>query len=181
MQQAHAVSADDTIPQNTEGDEYMTLSITPTSTSSKLLITVNAYSQPALGLRQLCFRTQRLTLLRSQIMTMWTARWSSFHYADSQTASTIHSSSGATTSGTTHFNGFSISNTRAWRSYSVVNHHHGDRSMTYNHQAIYRAYAGVVTIRDDVGAFDADGNQVTLDLLLMLPLQSCQLKTLGAI
>ena len=35
--------------------------------------------------------------------------------------------------------------------------------MTYNHQAIYRAYAGVVTIRDDVGAFDADGNQVTLD------------------
>ena len=35
--------------------------------------------------------------------------------------------------------------------------------MTYNHQAIYRAYTGVVTIRDDVGAFDADGNQVTLD------------------
>ena len=35
--------------------------------------------------------------------------------------------------------------------------------MTYNHQAIYRAYTGVVTVRDDVGAFDADGNQVTLD------------------
>lgn len=33
---------DDTIPQNTEGDEYMTLSITPTSASSKLLIEVSA-------------------------------------------------------------------------------------------------------------------------------------------
>lgn len=34
---------DDTIPQNTEGDEYMTLSITPTSTSNKLLIEVEAF------------------------------------------------------------------------------------------------------------------------------------------
>jgi len=33
---------DDTIPQNTEGDEYMSLSITPTSASSKLLIEVSA-------------------------------------------------------------------------------------------------------------------------------------------
>jgi hypothetical protein len=30
---------DNTIPQNTEGDQYMTLSITPTSSSSKLRIT----------------------------------------------------------------------------------------------------------------------------------------------
>lgn len=32
--------ADDTIPQITEGDQYMTRAITPTSTSNKLLITV---------------------------------------------------------------------------------------------------------------------------------------------
>ena len=30
--------ADNTIPQNTEGDEYMTLAITPTNTNNKLLI-----------------------------------------------------------------------------------------------------------------------------------------------
>ncbi len=32
--------ADNTIPQNTEGDEYMTLAITPTNTNNKLLIEV---------------------------------------------------------------------------------------------------------------------------------------------
>jgi hypothetical protein len=34
------IPEDDTIPQNTEGDEYMTLAITPTSSSNKLLIEV---------------------------------------------------------------------------------------------------------------------------------------------
>ncbi len=34
---------DDTIPQKTEGDEYMTLAITPTSATNKLLIQVVAY------------------------------------------------------------------------------------------------------------------------------------------
>ena len=34
---------DDTIPQNTEGTEFMTLAITPTSSSNKLLITVIAF------------------------------------------------------------------------------------------------------------------------------------------
>lgn len=35
-----AIPHDDTIPQNTEGDEYMTLAITPTDTSSRLKIEV---------------------------------------------------------------------------------------------------------------------------------------------
>ncbi len=35
-----AVPDDDTIPQKTEGDEYMTLAITPTSASNKLFIQV---------------------------------------------------------------------------------------------------------------------------------------------
>lgn len=32
------IPVDDTIPQNTEGDEYMTLAITPTNASNKLVI-----------------------------------------------------------------------------------------------------------------------------------------------
>ena len=36
--------------------------------------------------------------------------------------------------------------------------------MAYDHEAIYKAYAGtVVTINDSTGAFDASGNSVTLD------------------
>ena len=38
---------DDTIPQNTEGDEYMTLTITPTSATSKLLIEISALLGPS--------------------------------------------------------------------------------------------------------------------------------------
>jgi len=38
---------DDTIPQNTEGDEYMTLTITPTSATSKLLIEISALLAPS--------------------------------------------------------------------------------------------------------------------------------------
>ncbi len=36
--------------------------------------------------------------------------------------------------------------------------------MTYDHQAIYKAYAGtVVSIDDGKGAFDTNGNSVSLD------------------
>lgn len=35
--------------------------------------------------------------------------------------------------------------------------------MTYNHEAIRKAYPNVVTIDDGTGAFDAAGNQVQLD------------------
>ena len=40
--------------------------------------------------------------------------------------------------------------------------------MAYNHDAIYRAYAGtVVRIDDGTGAFDANGNQIELDQTLV--------------
>jgi hypothetical protein len=39
------IPVDDTIPQNTEGDEYMTLAITPISASSKLIIQVTGIFQ----------------------------------------------------------------------------------------------------------------------------------------
>jgi len=32
-----------------------------------------------------------------------------------------------------------------------------------DHEAIYKAYPNVVTISDNVGAFDKDGNKVTLE------------------
>jgi len=37
------IPLDDTIPQNTEGTEFMTLAITPTSSSNKLLIQIKAF------------------------------------------------------------------------------------------------------------------------------------------
>ena len=40
--------------------------------------------------------------------------------------------------------------------------------MAYDHEAIYKAYAGtVVSIDDSKGAFDASGNSVTLDQSLV--------------
>ena len=39
--------------------------------------------------------------------------------------------------------------------------------MTFNHEAIRKAYPGVVTINDGTGAFDADGNQIQLDQSLV--------------
>ena len=40
--------------------------------------------------------------------------------------------------------------------------------MAYNHDAIYRAYAGtVVRIDDSTGAFDINGNQIQLDQALI--------------
>jgi hypothetical protein len=43
------IPIDDTIPQNTEGTEYMTLAITPTNASSKLLINVQAFLSHSAG------------------------------------------------------------------------------------------------------------------------------------
>jgi len=39
--------------------------------------------------------------------------------------------------------------------------------ITFSHDAIFRAYPQVVKISDTYGAFDADGNQITLDQTLV--------------
>ena len=39
--------------------------------------------------------------------------------------------------------------------------------MIFNHDAIYRAYPNAVAIDDGTGAFDADGNPITLDQTLV--------------
>jgi hypothetical protein len=41
------IPVDDTIPQNTEGTEFMTLAITPTNASNKLFILVTAFLSPS--------------------------------------------------------------------------------------------------------------------------------------
>lgn len=38
---------------------------------------------------------------------------------------------------------------------------------TVNHDAVFRAYPNVVTYDDGAGAFDAEGNPVTLDMTLV--------------
>ena len=35
--------------------------------------------------------------------------------------------------------------------------------MSYHHEAIYQVHPNVVRIDDSLGAFDADGNQITID------------------
>ena len=47
-----AIPFDDTIPQNTEGSEVLTVSITPTSTTSKLRITATGYVAVSTGGKQ---------------------------------------------------------------------------------------------------------------------------------
>lgn len=39
--------------------------------------------------------------------------------------------------------------------------------MGFNHEAVRRAYPQVVVIHDSTGAFDADGNKITLDEALV--------------
>ena len=41
------IPQDDTIPQNTEGDEYMTLAVTPTNANNILEINIEAYMSPS--------------------------------------------------------------------------------------------------------------------------------------
>jgi hypothetical protein len=37
----------------------------------------------------------------------------------------------------------------------------------YNHNAVFKAYPNVVSFDDGAGAFDADGNPITLDQSLV--------------
>lgn len=114
--------ADDTIPQNTEGDEYMTLAITPTSTSSKLLITVNAALTRSTGAWITAALFQDSTANAIAVAANYdnvsgSMEFFSFnHYmtAGTTSATTFKLRAGLHTSGTTHFNGFSISDTRGF-------------------------------------------------------------------
>ena len=105
---------DDTIPQNTEGNEYMTLAITPTNASNKLLITVYAFlSHSAAGswMSGALFQDSTANALASYASFQQTGTGANTiafaHYMTAGTTSstTFKFRAGAQQAGTTTFNG----------------------------------------------------------------------------
>jgi hypothetical protein len=107
------IPADDTIPQNTEGDEYMTLAITPTNASNKLLIEVCFQgSNSAANNTQVValFQDSTANALTSGQMTLTAAnnmRQCLTYYmtAGTTSATTFKVRAGGVSAGTTTFNG----------------------------------------------------------------------------
>lgn len=105
---------DDTIPQNTEGNEFMTLAITPTNTNNKLLIVFNGYFAHSVNITGVaCALFQDTTAgalaTSSQNLVNGGGRGSMVHLRHYMTAGTTSSTTfkirvGSTT-GTTTFNG----------------------------------------------------------------------------
>ena len=106
---------DNTIPQKTEGDEYMTLAITPTHASNKLLIEVNIHGVQnsnggAIGMCTALFQDTTAGAL-SHMFTSKTAGYyvalGLVHYMTAGTTSgtTMKVRIGAGGAGTTTFNG----------------------------------------------------------------------------
>jgi hypothetical protein len=109
------IPVDDTIPQNTEGTEFMTLAITPTNASNKLLIEVvcNVSNSAAAGQALAVALFQDLTanaLATQSASTTGTAQAIPFKFAHYMTAGTTSSTTfkvraGLNAAGTTTFNG----------------------------------------------------------------------------
>jgi len=108
------IPVDDTIPQNTEGTEFMTLAITPTSATSKLLIEISALLGPNTINRWVCgalFQDNTADALAAIVdwesldgaMNEVTLR----HYMTAGTTSstTFKFRAGLSASGTVYFNG----------------------------------------------------------------------------
>ena len=111
-----AMPLDDTIPQITEGDEYMTLAITPTSASNKLKIEVaiNGASTSADEIAALFVGTtaNALNVGSRTSSGNWRQQLNILHYMDSGATSelTFRVRAGGT-SGTYTFNGHSSART----------------------------------------------------------------------
>lgn len=107
------IPADDTIPQNTEGDEYMTLAITPTSATNKLRIqtTMFAASSAIAVVSAALFKNTDANALASGFMYASTAgdilQIMFTHTMDAGTTSaiTFKARAGLSGSGTLTFNG----------------------------------------------------------------------------
>ena len=110
------IPSDDTIPQNSEGNEYMTLSVTPTASANKLMIeTVVQVSSSAAGGRMMAALFQDSTANALAVSTQGFVdankpmMLSFTHYMTSGTtsATTFKVRVGASVAGTTTFNGAS--------------------------------------------------------------------------
>ena len=111
-----AIPSDDTIPQNTEGDEYMTLAITPTSATNKLLITTNVFMSHSGTYKHLTialFQDSTAGALKATQHNMsdatGVAGLTMEHYmaAGTTSATTFRIRAGTQTASTTTFNGHS--------------------------------------------------------------------------
>ena len=103
---------DDTIPQNNEGNEYMTLAITPTSASNKLLIEVSTVGSAATGhmLGVALFQDSTAGAIASSTETFATNELTNVSYSHYMTSGATSSTTfkvrmGVGTSTTTTFNG----------------------------------------------------------------------------
>lgn len=112
---------DDTIPQNTEGDEYMTLAITPKNTSNTLLIEVVAqisHSTATSRLQVALFQDSTANALaaveirQSAASTMHVVSFIHKMTAGTTGATTFKVRAGSNTAGTTTLNG--INSTRQY-------------------------------------------------------------------
>jgi len=109
--------SDDSIPQNTEGDEYMTLSITPNSATSKLKIEVVGYLQESIGgntkLTLALFQDSIANALACVFSFNGTTNseppitFTHFMTSGTTSATTFKVRAGANNAGTTTFNGSS--------------------------------------------------------------------------
>jgi hypothetical protein len=107
------IPADDTIPQNTEGDQYMTLSITPKATTNKLridVVLIGSHSVISDFWAAALFKDSDANALAASQMRVDSAgpRTVSFtHYMDAGTVSaiTFKVRAGGNSAGTFTFNG----------------------------------------------------------------------------
>ena len=108
------IPIDNTIPQNTEGNEFMTLAITPTSASNKLLIDVNFIGGEVSNIADLhtvaLFQDSTANALASTIADNYAIGASSVNFTHYMTAGTTSSTTfkvraGATV-GSMYMNGF---------------------------------------------------------------------------
>lgn len=107
-----AIPYDNTIPQITEGDQYMTRSITPTSASNKLLIQVVFYGTASSNDRMIValFQDSTANALAVGQSTFATAGYIfpvviNYYMTAGTTSSTTFKVRAGATSGTTTFNG----------------------------------------------------------------------------
>ncbi len=108
-----AMPCDDTIPQITEGDEYMTLAITPTSATNKLRIDVvaNVSHSAAATVTAALFQDATANALAAQmhyfaqVAELFPFAFTYYMAAGTTSATTFRVRVGATTGATTTFNG----------------------------------------------------------------------------
>lgn len=107
------IPVDNTIPQSTEGIQFMSLAITPTSATNKLLITVNATfcNANADWITGALFQDAGTSAIASWPVYVTTAggtgncNFSHYMTAGTTSATTFYFKAGPNTAGTVHFNG----------------------------------------------------------------------------